>query len=180
MLRFGNTVSGGFFLSRLNSLRREKLGYTYGVGSSINPRRLGTYLSVSTKINDTVTKDSSDKTLDELRRISLYPIEKEEHNRAVQYITGSFVRSIETPQQIGNFLYILDLSGLPPDYYNEYYRRLSQSQPDEILAVQKNHFLPESVLISIVGNFANFIDDVSKLGPTEKFSTIEDMYKKYV
>lgn len=180
LIQLVNTVYGGFFLSRLNSLLREKLGYTYGVGSSINSRLFGSYLSVSTKINDTATKDSIDKSLEELRRISLYPIDKEEHNRAVQYILGSFVRSIETPQQIGNFLYIIDMFGLSPDYYNEYYRRLSRSQPDEILAVQKKNFITESVTVSIVGNFSNFINDISALGTIEKYDSIDEMYSKFL
>jgi zinc protease len=180
LIQLVNTIYGGFFLSRLNSLLREKLGYTYGVGSSINSRLYGSYFSVSTKINDTATKDSIEKSLDELRRISLYPIEKEEHSRAIQYILGSFVRNIETPQQIMNFLYIINMFDLNADYYNEYYRRLSNSGLDEILAVQKKHFIPDKITISVVGNLRNFIDDIKLMGNIEEYESIEELYKRYL
>lgn len=180
IIQLVNTIYGGFFLSRLNSLLREKLGYTYGVGSSINSRLYGSYFSITTKINDTATKDSIDKSLDELRRISLYPIEKEEHSRAIQYILGSFVRNIETPQQIMNFLYIINMFDLNADYYNEYYRRLSNSGLDEILAIQKEHFIPDKITISVVGNLVNFIDDIKDMGSIDKYETIEELYKRYL
>ncbi len=180
LLQVVNTVYGGYFLSRLNALLREELGYTYGVGSSVNSRLLGSYLSVTTKVNDSATRDSIDKSIEEMRKISLYPITAEEHSRALQYILGSFIRNIETPQQIMTFLYTIDLFSLPPTYYDDFYNRIAASQLDEIYEIQKKYFVPDKLTVALTGNFDTILKEIGGLGTIETYSTIEEFFGKNI
>jgi predicted Zn-dependent peptidase len=65
----GTIVLGGTFTSRLNSLLREKRGYTYGVRAGLYSQRHGGTLTVRTRIRTDVTALALVDLVGELDRI---------------------------------------------------------------------------------------------------------------
>jgi predicted Zn-dependent peptidase len=81
-IQFINTVYGGFFMSRLNELLREKLGYTYGVHSFIQLRKYGSAHILSTSIKQKSTQDTMKHIFEQMNQMSSKEISDEEFHLA--------------------------------------------------------------------------------------------------
>ena len=162
-----NVIYGGYFLSRLNSLLRETLGYTYGIYSFIQSRKHASTLIIGANVNKGHTADSINKIIEEMEKISNTEVKPDELDMARQYILGSFVRSIETPRQISTLLYTLEINKLSDDYYNRFFSMIASATPESLTTARKKYFRPEGLVVSAIGNaetlkpqFEQF-DDVS-------------------
>ncbi|HYF02090.1 MAG TPA: pitrilysin family protein [Patescibacteria group bacterium] len=151
-VRIINTIFGGYFLSRANALLREKHGFTYGAHSYLELRKWGTAMILNTSVGNDVTKEALKVTIAELQRLQHEAITADELFSAVQYTIGSFVRSVETPQQVANLLQNILLHELPFDFYERFCERLATLTPDELFAVQQRWISPDNLVIAASGN----------------------------
>ncbi|MFH1051443.1 MAG: pitrilysin family protein [bacterium] len=150
--QFANTVFGGFFLSRLNKLLREELGYTYGVSSYINSKKLASISVVSTSINKDASADTVKKVLEQMNLMKNEKISEEEYILVRRYLLGSFVRGIETSRQIAGLVRNQIVAELSDDYYTNFYNRIKELTIDEIFDCQKKYFSTSGLVITAVGD----------------------------
>jgi predicted Zn-dependent peptidase len=159
-LQFANTVFGGFFLSRLNKLLREELGYTYGVSSYINSKKLASVHIVSTSINKESTGDTIKRIIEQMDIIRSRKISDEEYILVRQYLLGSFLRSTETSRQVAGLIKNLITGNLPKDYYTDFYNRIKNITIDEIFNCQNKYFSSSKLTIAAVGDKNLLIESI--------------------
>ncbi len=163
-LQLLNIIFGGYFLSRLNYILREKKGYTYGVHSAVAAMKQASAIKISTNISNANIRDAIDTILAEIRRIGEGDIEENELTQARMYMMGSFVRSIETPAQVGGFLNTIAVFGLRQDFFDNYFRHLSGIGIEELRETGRKYFNPESITIAAAGNGNELKKELSGFG----------------
>jgi zinc protease len=163
-LQLANTIFGGFFLSRLNELLREKLGYTYGISSYINSRKYASSLMINSSLNHDKISDSIKKILEEMQIFSTELSTDEELERAKQFLLGTFLRSSESPKQLLNLLLSIIIKDLPLNYYDEMYNKIPFISKEEIFLTQKKYFKPENLVIAVSGDIEILEKELAKFG----------------
>lgn len=163
-LQVANTIFGGFFMSRLNELLREEKGYTYGIGSTISTRKNASIFGIASEINLDATRQAIDDILSEMQKMTEEPVNEDELNRAIQYIMGSFSRSIETPGQISSLIQTMISFNLGTDYFDIFYKRMSNINAEEVFEIQKKYFKPENLVLAAAGNINHLNSILGDLG----------------
>lgn len=151
-LQLANAVFGGYFQSRLNHILRESLGLTYGVFSTVNARKFASSLVVGTAVNSDAALKSADIIIREMNKINTSPIPLKEIAPARMYILGSFLRGIETPQQVASLLKSMAIYNLGDDFFNKFFQDLSTISRDELMAAQRECFSPDNIVIAASGD----------------------------
>ncbi|OGU10346.1 MAG: hypothetical protein A2X61_03380 [Ignavibacteria bacterium GWB2_35_12] len=170
-LTLANTIFGAYFMSRLNALIREKLGYTYGIHSFIDYRLKGSTFQIVSSVNKSSTSKSISSIFKLMEKFSSQKVEKKEFDRAKQYSLGTFLRNTESSQQVMSLLGIIDLFKLKGDYYEQAYKKISSLTIDDIYEVQKKYFLPEKIVIAASGDKDYLSKELKNFGEISYFES---------
>ncbi|HEY0037669.1 MAG TPA: pitrilysin family protein, partial [Longimicrobium sp.] len=127
-----NAMLGGTFASRLNLNLRERLGYTYSVGSSFGMRRLPGTFHVGGAIQVEGTAHSVSEILRDMRTLQEELVPEDEIDNARSYLAGIFPLGMETTDGIAGKLSTIATYGLPDDYYQIYRDRLVAVTREEV------------------------------------------------
>ncbi len=166
-IMFINTILGGYFMSRLNSLIREKLGYTYGIYSSYVNYRLANLLTISSSIKGNVIYDALQRILDVMNDISINKIKEDEFELVKNYYLGSFLRSVETTPQVLTKISAIMTYQLEKNFYNVLYKKINDLTIDEIYSKQGKYFKPMGLNISLVGDKRKTLPQLKNLSGYE-------------
>lgn len=175
LLQLSNTIFGGYFLSRLNALLREKLGYTYGIYSMVQSRKLSSVLMIGANVNRNAAADSIKRIKSEMAKIKSEPVSEDELNRAKQYILGSFVRSVETPRQVSSLLYSIEQNHLSGNYFNYFFSAIAEASVEELFKVQQKYFNPETITISLSGNAEFLVNEFKDFENLNSYANLKEM-----
>lgn len=145
-------LGGGSFSARLMSNLREDKAYTYGCYSQMNSDELTGYFVASGSFRNEVTDSAIVQILDEITMITNEVVTDKELELAKNSITGSFARSLESPQTVARFALNTAKYNLPADYYQTYLQKLEKITKEDLLAVAKKYLAPEKLSIVVVGN----------------------------
>lgn len=163
-----NIILGGSATGRLFMNLRESKAYTYGAYSSINPDKLiGSFLA-STQVRTSVTDSAITEMINEMKKIRNEKVSEEELQKAKNLLSGSFVRSLESPETIARFAINTARYNLPKDYYKNYLKSLNALTIDEILATAKKYIKPNNLHIIVVGNGEEIAKNISKFSVSNK------------
>ncbi len=164
-----NTIlGGGIFSARLISNLREDKGYTYGAYSRLASDKLvGTFYAYC-QARNIVTDSAVTEFLNEMKRMRSEKVDDELLQLAKNYQTGSFSRSLESPQTIASFALNIERYNLPKDYYKNYLKNLNAVTSDEILAVSKKYIKPNNSYVIVVGNAEEVADGLKKFSVNGK------------
>ena len=100
-----NAVLGGHFSSRLNLNLRERKGYTYGVRSAFEFRKMAGPFSVQTSVQTDATADAVAEILRELGDLAgRRPASDDEQTLSVATLTKGYPRNFETAGQVARGL----------------------------------------------------------------------------
>lgn len=165
-----STIFGGYFASRLNVLLREKHGYTYGAYSYQDTRKACSSYIIQTNIGNEVSRHSVEEILRELQRMSNEPILEEECTIATQYLLGSMVQGMETAQQLSGRAKTIESYNLPEDYFTQKFADLSKASAQDLLAIQKQFFAPETLIIAASGDIDILTEQLSAFGNPHVFT----------
>lgn len=148
----GNSILGEFFHSRLNSLIRDKLGLTYGIGSGVTHAMELDTLSISAATQNDQVGKLLVKTREVMKELGSQGVSPEEVAQAREYLRGSFALGTATlgavaSRWLGGYLF-----GLGPDYLNEFVPRISAIQAPEVSAVFAKGFAFERAAIVVAGD----------------------------
>ncbi|MBK8914904.1 MAG: insulinase family protein [Phycisphaerales bacterium] len=167
----GRVVSsyfGGAFNSRLNDTIRVKLGLTYGASGGLGAQRFGGSFMASTFTKTESTAQTVQAVIDEIRRLRTDPPTERELSDTKAYVLGSFPGDRETPQQVAAALWMLELNGLPDDYYEQMLARIASTTAADCTRVVTEHLDPAQMVIVVVGNADALQPELEKLGPVER------------
>ena len=191
--RIMNEILGGGDARLFNNLREDK-GYTYGAYSSLASDELVGKFTAGANVRNEVTDSAVVEFLKELKTMRTEPVKNEELESAKNYLTGSFARSLESPQTIASFALNIERYGLDKDYYKNYLKNVAAVTAEEVQKVANKYVQPDQSYIMVVGNADEVKEGLSKFGEVEMYDiygnrqkameatdvTGEEVIKKYL
>jgi predicted Zn-dependent peptidase len=164
-----NNILGGSSSSRLFRNLREDKGYTYGAYSNFSAQRLIGSFSASASVRNAVTDSAVTEFMNELMTIRTEDVSDEEINNAKASLTGSFARSLESPQTVANFALNIDRYDLPKDYYANYLKKLNSVSKSDVKAAANKYIHPDKANIVVVGNAKEIAAGLAQFGEIQYF-----------
>jgi predicted Zn-dependent peptidase len=158
---------GGYFNSRLNANLRETHGYTYGVRSRFDARRLGGSFFVNCDVRTSVTDSAIAEIMHELKRIVTEPVPDTELTMVKNYVSGQFPLTIETPQQVANQLQNIELYGLPKDYYTTIGTKVRALTAEDLFTLAKKYIHPDRMNVVVAGDSKKLTAMLKQIGLEE-------------
>ena len=167
-----NQILGGSFSSRLMQNLREDKAYTYGARSSLTSDRIAGAFTASASVRNEVTDSAVHEFLYELRKITESPVSDEEITSAKAFMTGSFARSIESPQTVANYAVNVARYNLPADYYTNYLQRLDAVTIADVRKASEKYMKPDNSWVIVVGKASDVAEPLARFGTVKYY----DMY----
>ncbi len=162
--RITNQILGGGASGRLFTNLRETYGYTYGSYSSLSSDKFVGSFAASANVRNEVTDSAVYQMLYELDRISSEPVEEDELQAVKNNVSGSFARSLESPQTVASFAINTARYNLPEDYYQNYLKNVESVTAEDVKATAEKFIKPGNAHIIIVGKAADIEDNLSQFG----------------
>jgi hypothetical protein len=132
--------------------------------------------NASTSVRNEVTDSAIYQLLYEMQRIIDEPVDEDELASAKAFITGSFARSLESPQTIANFALNIKRYNLPDDYYSEYLKRLDAVTVEEIQQIAKSYIKPDNAHIIVVGKGSEIASKLKQFGTLTYYDNYGNAY----
>ena len=156
-----NAILGGGSSGRLFEEVRTKRSISYGAYSG-----LGTETLVASAQTQNSTADEVVQVfLDELDRLGDEPIAQDLLDKRRLYLGGNYARSLESSSGFNSIVAGLLFDGLEPAEAARYADRLAAVSPDAATKVAADYVGAEKATILIVGNAAEFLDDLKAIRP---------------
>ena len=163
-----NTVLGGGVFRLFMNLR-EKHAFTYGAYSSMGPDELIGSFTAYTSVKNAVTDSAIGEIFNEVKRIRDEAVDAKELQMAKNYMSGSFVRSLEDADRVAGYAIDIERYKLPKDYYRTYLKRVEGVSADEVQQVAKKYLLPDKMLVAVVGTSAEVKEKLAAFGPVKMY-----------
>ncbi|RYY96694.1 MAG: insulinase family protein [Chitinophagaceae bacterium] len=159
-----NYSLGGNFNSRLNLNLREDKGWTYGASSSFT----GDQVTGAFRFGSGIRADATDSALVEVMKdINDYVANgpTDEELSFMKSAIGQFdALRYETPAQKAQFISRVLEYNLPANYTEQQNKILKAITKGEIKSITNKYIQPKKLNILLVGDKANMMDKVKKLG----------------
>jgi zinc protease len=160
-------LGGGGFSSRLMQRIRSELGYTYGIFSSLEPRKYPGPFTISTFTPTDITFRCVREIASVLQSFLDGGATAQEREEAVNFFTGSYPRRFETLSQIAQRIIQVELHGVGIEYLSSYPARVNGVSLEEISRSAREEIHPRDLLAVVVGRAEAFRQSFESLGPVE-------------
>jgi predicted Zn-dependent peptidase len=148
-----NDILGGRgFSGRLMKNIREDKAYSYGSYATTKPDKYIGYFMAFADVRNEVTDSAIVQMLYEIDRMSKELVTQDELQLILNEMSGSFGRSLESPQSLANFALNIARYNLSADYYDTYLVRLNAITPEDIQRMAKRLLNTNRSIIQVVGN----------------------------
>jgi zinc protease len=158
-----NTILGGGIFRLFTNLR-EKHSYTYGAYSSMGADELIGNFTASTSVRNEVTDSALVQIFYEINRIRDEKVDEKELIMAKNYLSGSFVQSLENAETVADYAIEVERYKLSKDYYKTYLKRIYTVTADDVIKVAKKYLKPDNMTIALVGAANQIKEKISKFG----------------
>ena len=146
-----HTVLGRGMSSRLFKEVRERRGLAYSVGSRIARHRDIGAFSVTAGVTADHQEEALEVIVGELGRAASEPVSDDELRRALDFATGTFRLSLETPMSLGQRFGEQLLQDGELELPTETVARLQAVTADEMQAVASELFAERAYALAVVG-----------------------------
>lgn len=148
-----NTLTGGYFSSRLMQNLRERQGLTYGVSSSSTFFGNQSVFAINSDVNADRTQQAIDACFEELNRLQEEPVSREELDMVKNYMAGIQLRAADTTvTSMQKFAY-WHRFGLDETEMHRYLTEIKKVTPEEIFLLAKRYFSYNNFTRIVVGNY---------------------------
>ena len=158
-------IFGGAFNSRLNRVIRIERGLTYGAGGGITPARFTGVFRSSTFTKTESTAETVQAILDVINGMRSEPPTTQELTEAKSYLVGSFPSSLETPQDVLEYAWLIELNGLPKDFLNQSLQKYKATTSDDVKRIAESVIDPSKLVIVAAGEAAKIKESLEKIAP---------------
>jgi zinc protease len=166
-LLVGNAILGGGASSRLFLDVREKKSFAYDAHSELDRRKDAGVVTAVTQVRNEVVEPAVEAVFDNLSQMAQAPVTAEELSDIKNYISGSFLISLETQASLTDQIDLVRTMGLPSDYLEMFTTRVRSVEPDQIQAAARRYLAPEKDTIVVVGDAAQIEKSLEKFGPVQ-------------
>ena len=150
-LNVTSTIFGGYFGSRLMSNIREDKGYTYGIYAGVTPNIQDSSFTISSEVGADVAQKAIDEIRFELKRLRTEEVPIEELSLVKNYISGTFLRTLNGPFALGEVIKSLYENQLPENYYQQYLDKIHAINPKEVKSIANQYLHEDQMLELVVG-----------------------------
>jgi zinc protease len=164
-----STVLGGGASFRLFTNLREKHSYTYGAYCGISPDQVIGSFTVRTSAKSAVTDSAVGEIFGEIKRIRTEKVADAELRQAKNYLSGTFVRALESGRTVAELAINIERYHLPPTYYENYLQVLDKVTADEVQKSAETYLDPAGMLVAIVGPAKEIEAGLANFGPVTKY-----------
>jgi zinc protease len=156
---------GGAFSSRLNESIRVKKGLTYGARGGFSSQKLAGQFAISTFSKVESTGQAVQAILDELARLQAEPPTDVELASVRSYTIGNFPSDRETPQQMAQALWTIELNELPADYFEKMISGVARASREDCTRLVTQNLDPQKLAIVVVGPAEQLKAELEKIAP---------------
>lgn len=150
-LQLLTTILGGYFGSRLMRNIREDKGLTYGISAWLMPQLMAGSLVITSETNVDKGYKALDEIMMEVAKLGVEVVPDDELQLVKNYITGSFLRSIDGPFGLADRIRPLHEAKLDPAFYVQFLNKVNEISAEELHLVAQKYFIPESFYTVTVG-----------------------------
>ncbi|HET7476548.1 MAG TPA: pitrilysin family protein [Dermatophilaceae bacterium] len=154
---------GGAFLSRLNAVLREELGYTYGVRLTFSPMTSRGTFAVQGSFRTEVVGDALARA-QSLLSVKDAPITEQEVSDAVAYFTGVSPLRYATADGVADQAATQILARLGPRYVTESLAALRAVTPESATQAYLSVVRPDELTLVVVGDADRVADPIRRAG----------------
>lgn len=148
-----NTLTGGYFSSRLMQNLRERQGLTYGVSSSSTYFGNQSVFAISSDVNAAQTAHAIDSAFEELQRLQDEVVGDEELNMVKNYMAGIQLRSVDTSVSTMQKYAFFHRFGLDESEMYRYLSSVRETTSEDILNLAKKYFTNNKFTRIVVGDY---------------------------
>jgi zinc protease len=172
LLRAGNEVLGGSFLSRMNSNLRETKGWSYGVRSQVTSGKEQVSFIMYAPVQSDRTGDSIAELLSDTKAfLSTKGVTPEELTRTVNGNVRELPGSFETSSDVMGALQNIENYDRPDDYYEKLADTYRGMTTDGIDAASRKVLSSDDLVFVVVGDASVVSPQLQKTGlPVEIIS----------
>ena len=164
-LVLANAVLGGGSSGRLFEEIRTKRSLSYGAGSGIATLAEDSLVQGSSQTDNGTVGEVLDVMLGEFGRIGTEPLSEDLLERRRLFLIGGNSRGLESSAGYAGRLSNLLTLGIDPTEIANYDANINAATGAQATAAAAEYFAPDEVTVVIVGNAAEFIDDVRAIRP---------------
>lgn len=164
-LLLANSVLGVGSNGRLFEEVRTKRGLSYGSYSAIPSRADAAVLSASAQTQNQTADEVLQVILDQFAALGTQPAAADALEKRRLYLAGATTRQLETSAGFNGLVAGLLLQGLDPGEAMRLAERLAAVSPEAAADVARRFVTPEQASVVVVGNAAEFLDDLRKVRP---------------
>ncbi len=161
-----NEILGGTF-KRLAMNLRETKGWSYGVGSQFDARRVAGPWTVSGEFVAAHTADAVEEILKEIERLRSQDVTDKELSETKNEIIGAFPARFATAGQLASQMAALAVYDLPPSELDKFTAKIAAVDKAQVRQMARKYFRPDNLLIVVVG------DRTSTEVPLRKIAAVE-------
>lgn len=148
-----NTLTGGYFSSRLMQNLRERQGLTYGVSSANTFFGNQSVFTINSDVNAEQTQRAIDACYEELQRLQEEMVTEEELNMVKNYMVGILLRAVDTTvNAMQKFAYWYRFR-LDETEMQRYFTEIKSITPEKIFFLAKKHFEHNKFTNIVVGRY---------------------------
>lgn len=164
-LTLANSVLGGGSSGRLFEEVRTKRSLSYGAYSGFSSRADDSILTASAQTKNETADEVAQLFLDEFARLGSEAFSDDLLERRRLYLSGGYSRSLETSSGFNAIVASLLQQGIGPEEAAQYAARLDAVDAASANAAAESYVDPDKATIVIVGNAAEFLEDVRAIRP---------------
>ncbi len=174
-LELANSILGGGSSGRLFEEVRTKRSISYGAGSGLPARADDAYLTASSQTQNSTAGEVVQVFLDEFDRLGKESLGADLVDTRRIYLTGGHERNLETSSGFNSIVAELLMHGLKPSEASQYADKLAAVTPAQTSSIAAKYVSADKATIVVVGNAAEFIDDLRKIRPDVEVISAESV-----
>lgn len=148
-----NTLTGGYFSSRLMKSLREQHGLTYGIFSSSTFFGEQSVFSINGDVNAGQTARAMDLCFEELQRLQREPVEVRELDMVKNYMAGIQLRAADTTVNAMQKYAYFNRFGLDETELHRYMTSIRKVSAEDIQKLAQEHFSYNKFTRIVVGSY---------------------------
>ncbi len=144
-------IFGGYFGSRLMKNIREDKGYTYGISSNLVSMLHSGYVVIGTDVGAEHTEDTFKEIYKEIDLLRNHLVGEEELTLVKNYLTGSFLNSLNTPFALADRFKSIYFNNLSSDFYKRYLTTIENVTAERLQNLAQKYLLLNQFTELVVG-----------------------------
>lgn len=145
-------LGGGGFSSRLMQSIRDEKGLAYDVRSFFAARKESGYYQISLQTKNESANTAFDEIITQVKRITAEPVSDEELSEAKSFLTGSFMRRLDTNRKIADFFAAVEFYSLGLNYRTKYPDYINAVTKEDVLRVARKYLSAEQYILVVVAD----------------------------